>query len=115
MEWENVRQAFFSVHSQLTQLMHIDKGTTSKAVQKLIKIGYIKKMQDDTDNRIQRLYPTDLAKGTYPKLIEKEEHFIYKSLSNFSEEDKKTVIRLIEQMRLNIENEWLEKRVKREI
>lgn len=97
-------------HAQLTQMMYIDKGTTTKAVQKLIKIGYIEKKQDDIDSRIQRLYPTELAKDVYKKLIEKEELFLSNTFSNFSSDEQVIVTQLIKKMRDNIELQWKRER-----
>ncbi len=94
-------------HAQLTQLLHIDKGTTTKAVQKLIRSGYIEKRQDGLDNRMLRLYPTEAAKKIYEKLIEKEEHFISGTFCNFSKEEQKQVTGLVKKMRANIEDEWM--------
>ena len=94
-------------HIQLTQMLHVDKGTTTKAVQKLMKIGYIEKKQDCLDSRMQRLYPTDSAREIYKKLIEKEEHYISKTFYNFSKEEQRQVTELIKKMRSNLEDEWL--------
>lgn len=101
-------------HSQLTQMMYIDKGTTTKAVQKLIKIGYIEKKQDQSDSRVQRLYPTALATEVYTKLIEREEFYIEKTFSNFSDDEQDVVTKLVKKMRSNIESVWLEDRTGRE-
>lgn len=97
-------------HIQLTQMMYIDKGTTTKAVQKLIKLGYIEKRQDQTDSRVQRLYPTELAKEIYTKLIEREEFYIKNTFFNFSEEEQEVVTKLVKKMRSNIESVWVEER-----
>ncbi len=99
-------------HARLTQLMHIDKGTTTKAVQKLMTLGYIEKRQDGSDNRMQRLFPTDLANETYKKLIEKEESFITSAFSSFSVKEVELVTELVKEMRVNIENEWLAEKTK---
>lgn len=95
---------------QLTQMMYIDKGTTTKAVQKLIKLGYIEKRQDQTDSRVQRLYPIELAKEIYTKLIEREEFYIKNTFFNFSEEEQEVVTKLVKKMRSNIESVWGEER-----
>lgn len=43
----------------VTRLTQVDKGTTTKAVNKLIEQGYVQSVQDENDHRIKRLYTTD--------------------------------------------------------
>ncbi|MDC7234046.1 MAG: MarR family transcriptional regulator [Spirochaetales bacterium] len=93
-------------HAQLTQLLHIDKGTTTKAIQKLVKAGYVEKRQDQKDSRMQRLYPTKAAKEIYKDLIDKEESFIAVSFRGFSKTEIQQVTALIKRMQTNIEKEW---------
>lgn len=92
----------------LSNLLKVDKTTTTKAIQKLIEAGYIEKKRDDIDKRMWRLYPKEKALKTYTFIIEEENRHIQVCLNNFNEEEKELVSKLIKKMRENIENDWKE-------
>ncbi len=46
---------------ELTSLSEVDKGTTTKSVQRLIDQGYVQSRTDEKDHRVKRLYTTDKA------------------------------------------------------
>lgn len=90
----------------LSNILKVDKTTTTKAVQKLISEGYIDKKQDELDKRIYRLYPTQKALDIYKFVIEEENQNIESCFYNFTEEEKYLAYKLVKKMRMNIENEW---------
>ncbi|MCH4207653.1 MAG: anaerobic ribonucleoside-triphosphate reductase activating protein [Solobacterium sp.] len=42
-----------------TRVIEVDKGTTTKSIQKLIEQGYVQSRTDEADRRVRRLYTTD--------------------------------------------------------
>lgn len=46
---------------ELTNMTEVDKGTTTKSVQRLIDQDYVQAKQDETDRRVKRLYTTAKA------------------------------------------------------
>jgi DNA-binding MarR family transcriptional regulator len=92
----------------LSNLLKVDKTTTTKAIQKLIEAGYIVKKRDDIDKRMWRLYPQEKALDIYPFIINEENRNIKICLDNFGEEEKELVCELVKKMRENIENDWKE-------
>ena len=88
---------------ELTQLLKVDKTTTTKAVQKLIDAGFIEKKRDSLDKRIWNLYPRMKAVGLYPLIIAEENRNIGTCYNGFDEEEMETVCRLIKKMRGNLE------------
>ena len=48
---------------ELTRVGEVDKGTTTKSIQRLIDQGYIQAQQDEKDKRVKRLYTTEKAAG----------------------------------------------------
>lgn len=46
---------------ELAKMGHFDKGTVTKAVQKLIEQGYIRRETDEKDKRLCHLYTTQKA------------------------------------------------------
>lgn len=91
---------------ELSQLLMVDKTTTSKVVQKLIKEGLVVKKQDTDDKRAIQLYPTAKAKQAYGTIIEEENRLTSQCYSGFNASQKKTVLQLIRTMRENIEDDW---------
>lgn len=90
----------------LSNLLKVDKATTTKAIQKLIDEGYIVKERDEADKRMWRLHPTDKAKRVYEILIEEENRNISVCFSDFTEPEKKLVYNLVRKMRKNVEEDW---------
>lgn len=54
----------------VTNATQVDKGTTTKSVQRLIDQGYIQAKQDENDKRVKRLYTTDKAAGIVNDIYE---------------------------------------------
>lgn len=90
----------------LSNLLKVDKTTTTKAIQKLINTGYIRKTKDDLDKRMWHLYAEKKGLETYTLVIEEENRNIVACFTNFTEEEKESVQRLVKKMRENIENDW---------
>lgn len=94
-------------HIDLSNLLKVDKATTTKAIQKLIDLGYITKEQDEKDKRMWRLYPTKKAQSVYPIIIIEENRNIAVCFKDFTEPDKQQVYNLVKKMRENIEEDWM--------
>ena len=47
---------------ELSDIINIDKGTTAKAIKKLEELGYIERIKDSEDKRINRIVPFFLCK-----------------------------------------------------
>lgn len=92
----------------LSNILKVDKTTTTKAIQKLIDAGYISKEKDDIDKRMWRLYPKKKALETYEFIIDEENRNIGVCFDKFSEEEKDMVYELVRKMRQNIESDWKE-------
>ena len=90
----------------LSQLLRVDKTTTTKAVKKLIEISYVKKERDESDQRAWRLFPTEKALNTYAKVIAAENQLIGYCFNGFSEPEKSAASQLLARMRDNISHEW---------
>ncbi len=93
---------------ELSQLLMVDKTTTSKVVQKLIAEGLVNKDQDTLDKRSYHLTPTEKTKEVYATIIREENRLTIKCYSGFEKTEQKTVLNLIQKMRQNIEDDWYE-------
>lgn len=92
----------------LSNMLKVDKTTTTKAVKKLIDIGYLNKQQDENDKREYKLTPTNKALDVYEFIIREESKQFEISFKGFSEEEKQMATRLIKRMSENIEEYWLD-------
>ena len=90
----------------LTILLKIDKTSTTKAIQKLEKEGYIDRKRDINDKRIIRLYVTEKGLEFYDNIINEENKNIAICLKGFSKDEKNIVTEMIIKMNKNIESEW---------
>ncbi len=52
---------------ELSEFLYVGKSTTAKAVKNLVENDYVKRIQDENDKRIYRLYLTDAGKKLYLK------------------------------------------------
>lgn len=55
---------------EVTRIGEVDKGTTTKSIQKLQEQGYVRAQQDENDKRVKRLYTTEKAAGMMNTLYE---------------------------------------------
>jgi len=72
---------------ELSQLLHIDKGTTTKAVKKLEEGGFVTTQCCCHDKRQHELYLTDSGRAILPKLREITDNFYEILCKGLSEEE----------------------------
>lgn len=94
--------------AELTNILKIDKASTTKAIQKLEKVGFIERSRDSEDQRIWRLYPLPKGIDTYNVVIEEENRFIDICLTGFTEEEKALTAGFIQRMAGSMDSEWSE-------
>jgi DNA-binding MarR family transcriptional regulator len=90
----------------LSNVLKVDKTTTTKAVQKLLEEGYVHRVRDTVDKRVWHLYPTDKATNIYPYIIDEENNNIDVCFYGFSQEEQAITYRLLQRMGENIEQRW---------
>lgn len=93
---------------ELSNLMKVDKTTTTKAVQKLINEGYLEKREDSLDRRVWRVYPTLIGEEIYKYITSEEDKSSEIYYKDFSEKEKEDLSILLQKMRKNIEVTWNE-------
>lgn len=94
----------------LSNMLKVDKTTTTKAVQKLIEAGYVDKRQDETDKRVYKLFPTEKSLEVYNLIIKEENRNIEVCLGGFTKEEKIVINKLVKRMSKNIEEDWKNKK-----
>jgi len=91
---------------ELSQLLMVDKTTTSKVIQKLMAEDFVVKRQDTDDKRSFQLYPTEKANSAYEIIIEEENRQIELCYKDFTEEEKALALKIIQKMKGNVEDDW---------
>ncbi|WP_231881943.1 MarR family winged helix-turn-helix transcriptional regulator [Anaerosporomusa subterranea] len=90
----------------LSNMLRVDKTTTTKTIQKLVEEGYVLRERSLADKRMWHLFPSDTALKTYRFVIDEENRCIEVCFSNFSSDERAEAYRLLKKMRENIEAEW---------
>lgn len=88
-------------------MLKVDKTTTTKAVKKLIDLGYIYREVDAFDRRSYNLLPTSIGVDIYNNIINEENRQINVCLDGFNSEERELALKLIDKMSKNIETDWI--------
>lgn len=91
---------------ELSNILTVDKSTTTKAIKKMVEAGYIEKTQDLNDKREFKLTPTKKGLEIYNFIIEEENRSIDICLEGFTDEEKNIINNLLERMSVNAKNNW---------
>lgn len=91
----------------LSNVLKVDKTTTTKAVQKLLDEQYVRRERDESDKRVWHLFPTGKALETYEFVINEENRNIDVCFDGFSRDEQEIVSRLVKRMGENMEQDWL--------
>jgi DNA-binding MarR family transcriptional regulator len=90
----------------LSNLLKVDKTSTTKVVQKLMAEGYVERRRGRNDGRSWSLYPAPSARAVYDTIIRQENQFIDICVFGFSASERKRALGMIRRMRENLEGEW---------
>lgn len=93
---DGINQETLSEHQKL------DKGTTTRAIQKLVDEGYVFRERDEKDKRSYRIFLTEKGKKVEPdmkKIASDWENIIF---SNFDDSQKKELMKLLRIMFENV-------------
>lgn len=91
----------------LSNLLKVDKTTTTKVIQKLILAGYIEKKEDVSDKRMWRLFPLQKALDAYTYIIEEETKCNQAYYNDLNDEEKELIYSLLKRLNKNIEYDWI--------
>lgn len=91
----------------LSNMLKVDKTTTTKAVKKLIDLGYIYREADAFDRRSYNLQPTSIGVDIYNNIINEENRQIDVCLNGFNSDEMELALKLVDKMSKNIETDWM--------
>ena len=90
--------------AELTQMLNVDKSTTTNAIQKLEAAGYITKQHPPGNQKSISLFPTPKALEVYDKIITEENIRIDYCFHGFTQEEKQQTLNYLERMAKNVED-----------
>ncbi len=80
---------------EISQKLHIDKATTTRAIQKLVKAGYVVREPDSTDRRANRIFLTEKGVALKPKLRKMSDDWTRRLTAGFTEAEKNQIFVLL--------------------
>ncbi|HNW28306.1 MAG TPA: MarR family transcriptional regulator [Spirochaetota bacterium] len=85
--------------TKLTEYIDKDKSTITALVNKLVRLGYVKKRKDTSDNRVTWIGLTDRGAALKPDIMEISRTLRKRAYENISDREKDTLAALL--MKIN--------------
>ncbi|MFD1445125.1 MarR family winged helix-turn-helix transcriptional regulator [Oceanobacillus profundus] len=94
------------IQEKLAEMIKVDRTTAARAIKKLEINGFIKKKDDEHNQKIKILFPTEKGKNIYPYLKRENDHSNMVALNGFTEEEVENIFNLLQRVRKNVEVDW---------
>ncbi|MCM3409807.1 MarR family winged helix-turn-helix transcriptional regulator [Metabacillus litoralis] len=94
------------IQEKLAEMIKVDRTTAARAIKKLEINGFIEKKNDEHNQKIKKLFPTEKGKNIYPFIRRENEHSNSVALEGFSENEVETIFNLLQRVRENVEVDW---------
>lgn len=88
---------------ELANINMVTQGWITGVVDKLEKLGYVKRERSDTDRRVINIKITQKGKIFFKKAEIMHLEFIDGTLKNFSDEEKYNILNLLKKIEINVE------------
>lgn len=82
----------------LARIGSFDKGTVTKAVQKLAQQGYVRIEVDEYDKRVRHLHITDRARAVIDRVYDLRDSWNAQLTADFTDEEREQVLSLLTRM-----------------
>lgn len=89
---------------RISKKLGVDKAMSTRTIQKLLELGYLTKLPDETDYRAFRLYLTDKGRACIPEVKSKIERWIDTITEGLTVEEQKMADSLLEKIAENAEH-----------
>ncbi|AOZ94014.1 MarR family winged helix-turn-helix transcriptional regulator [Paenibacillus crassostreae] len=94
------------IQEKLAEMIKIDRTTAARAIKKLEINGFIEKYDDQYNQKIKKLFPTEKGMTVYPFIKRENDYSNMVALSGFSESEVETIFNLLQRIRGNVEKDW---------
>jgi len=105
----NVLTALYESSEKLTmkdiaQIISKDKSTVTPLINKLVKLGYIRKQKSDADGRVTFIELTEKGRAVRPSYENISRKINATAFNGFSDEEKKEFLRLLKKLNKNFKS-----------
>lgn len=87
---------------EMVKYIRVDKATLTKNIKRLVEIGYVETVNDQTDRRVKHLYLTPKGAPAVRRIKEIHRDFYQTLCSGLSPQEIRSAERFMEQMMENI-------------
>jgi len=87
--------------NKIAKIIGKDKSTVTPLINKLLQLGYIEKVQDETDKRITYIVLSEQGRMLKPKFDAISAQINETAYKGFTEEEKGTFLRLLKKLNTN--------------
>jgi DNA-binding MarR family transcriptional regulator len=94
------------IQEKLAEMIKVDRTTAARAIKKLEINGFIEKRDDQHNQKIKKLFPTEKGKNVYPFIRRENDYSNRVALAGISKEEIETIFNLLQRVRKNIEIDW---------
>ncbi|MBA2937528.1 MarR family transcriptional regulator [Paenibacillus sp. CGMCC 1.16610] len=94
------------IQEKLAEMIKVDRTTAARAIQKLELNGFIEKTDDQNNQKIKKLFPTEKGKTVYPYIKSENDYSNNVALAGFSDGEIETIFNLLQRVRKNVEKDW---------
>ena len=94
------------IQEKLAEMIKVDRTTAARAIKKLELNGFIEKKNDEYNQKIKKLFPTEKGKYVYPFIKRENEHSNHVALEGFTDIEVETIYHLLQRVRKNVEVDW---------
>ena len=85
----------------LAERINRDKSTVTSLVEKLMKMGYVKKIKDERDSRVNLIVLTRKGRELEPVFNDISKKLIDRFYADVTQEEKKTIVGILERVLKN--------------
>jgi DNA-binding MarR family transcriptional regulator len=94
------------IQEKLAEMIKVDRTTAARAIKKLEMNAFIEKKDDEHNQKIKKLFPTEKGKIIYPFIRREHDYSHMIALAGFSEGEVETMFNLLQKVRKNVEKDW---------
>ena len=94
------------IQERLAEMIKVDRTTASRAIKKLEINGFIEKKVDESNKKVNKLFPTEKGKNVYHFIKRENDYSNTVALKGFSEKEAQSIYNLLQRVRRNIDKDW---------
>ncbi|MBM7694171.1 DNA-binding MarR family transcriptional regulator [Peribacillus deserti] len=94
------------IQEKLAELIKVDRTTASRAIKKLEMNGFIEKKDDEQNQKIRKLFPTEKGNNVYPFIRRENDYSNMVALDGFTDKEVEILFNSLKKVRKNIEKDW---------